>query len=225
MGAKFSENGIIYSVNKSGEVMVRGIVNPNQNHVVIPSEIKGHPVLAIGPKAFYATKINSVVLPNSIVMIDQSAFEECRNLKSVGQLGEHSTRAIIVNSYAFRNCRKLNLLSLKHDMLLLGTNAFAFCESIVLLPTVISVSTIYDGAFYNCKSLSSIKFAGPHKLIIDPNAFSNCNNLKKITFDCKVELTFRLKQMIKNMSIYTRGKNSNIVDLVYDGYEINLLEE
>jgi hypothetical protein len=57
----------------------KGVIVENYNEklsgsLVIPATIWGEPVTSIGDKAFSETKLTSVVIPNSVTSIGQSAF-------------------------------------------------------------------------------------------------------------------------------------------------------
>lgn len=225
MSNKFSEDGIIYKVSQNKEATVCGFTNSNQKKIDIPHEIRDCPVVAIGPKAFYNSSIRAIILPNSIIHIDQSAFEGCANLVSVMQMGLQSTRAIVINAYAFRNCQNLKVFDLRHDMLIMGREVFYNCEKIVLLPKIYAASIIGKNTFYNCKTLCSLHFFGDGTLTVDEDSLQGCVGLTCVTFGCKVKMTDYLMFVLKDISISTRSKYSNIVELAYNGYKIKIIDE
>lgn len=224
MGDKFSENGIIYKVNKNKEATVCGFTDSNQKKINIPHEVRDCPIVAIGPKAFCNSSIKAIILPNSIIHIDQSAFDGCMNLVSVTQMGLLSTRAVVINAYAFRNCHNLKVFDLRHDMLIMGREVFYNCEKIALLPKIYAASIISKNTFYNCKTLCSLHFFGDGTLTIDEDALQGCIGLMFVTFGCKVKMTDYLMLALKNVSISTKNKYSNIIELAYNGYKINIIE-
>jgi hypothetical protein len=73
------------------------IVHPNKNarKIVIPDEIEGAPVTFIGDKAFFdffkifstvtfsKSKLEEIVLPNQLKIIDKEAFYQAKKLKSI----------------------------------------------------------------------------------------------------------------------------------------------
>ena len=67
--------------------------------IVIPEEIDGKTVAAIGKDAFYRCDITSVKLPNTLKLIDDKAFLECPNVKeltipaSVDSIGNYAFNA------------------------------------------------------------------------------------------------------------------------------------
>ena len=67
----------------NGEVIITNC-DKNVTEVVIPSEIEGYPVTAIGEYAFYnCKKLKSVYISKVVKNIYRRAFYNCSNLKSV----------------------------------------------------------------------------------------------------------------------------------------------
>ena len=82
-------NGIVYKVHEgtseTGEVIYNYIVytytNNLQADIDLPAAINDIPVISIGDNAFYgATNLKSIVIPNNIISVGNSAFESCDNL-------------------------------------------------------------------------------------------------------------------------------------------------
>ena len=60
-----------------------GICCSDMGDIVIPEEIGGKAVTAIGQAAFYRCDITSVKLSNTLKLIDDKAFLECPNVKEL----------------------------------------------------------------------------------------------------------------------------------------------
>jgi hypothetical protein len=71
--------------------------------VTIPGTIKGLPVAAIGVRAFFATSISQVFIPDSVISIGPDAFSNCGSLTNV-TLGSGVTN---IGDSAFALCAKL----------------------------------------------------------------------------------------------------------------------
>lgn len=70
--------------------------------LVVPEQIKGHTVYMISAAAFSGRKdITSVVLPDSIEYVEEYAFEDCSNLKSL------TVGAAYIERGAFSGCKSL----------------------------------------------------------------------------------------------------------------------
>lgn len=80
----------------------------NVPEVEIPAEHNGLPVTSIGARAFFGRGVVSVHLPDTLIDIGCSAFEECRELTTV--TGGAGLSKIAAN--AFRSCTGLRELRL-----------------------------------------------------------------------------------------------------------------
>ena len=75
-----SADGLKYRVS-DGKVTVTGYTSSPKGELVIPSEIDGMPVTAIGEGAFEdCTDLTSVVISEGVTQIFGSAFQGCRKL-------------------------------------------------------------------------------------------------------------------------------------------------
>lgn len=100
--------------------------------LVIPEQIDGKPVSAIGSRAFVNhTKLKSVVLPDGL-----------------NDLGDR----------AFTGCTALERVELPEDLTQIKHNTFNGCSSLESIVIPDSVRTIGTGAFRNCTSLAEITF-------------------------------------------------------------------
>ena len=87
-------------------------------------------VTSIGQNAFYSCKkMNSIVIPNSVIIIKDNAFADCS---------------------------ELNYLAIGDSVTTIGQRAFWGCENLTSVTIPNSVTTIGNYAFYNCKNLNSI---------------------------------------------------------------------
>ena len=97
------------------------------------------------------TSLTSVVIPNSVTSIGESAFEDCTSLTSV----------VIPNSVtdigesAFKGCTSLTSIDLPNSVTSIGRGVF--CRTgltSIVIPN--SVTSIGHGAFQGCTSLTSV---------------------------------------------------------------------
>jgi hypothetical protein len=98
--------------------------------------------------------LESIVIPDSVYLIDAKSFQGCTGLKSV-IVGNGVTR---ISEYAFQYCSNL-------ENVIIGNR----------------VATIAEGAFYNCSSLASITIPDSVNSI-SHRAFYGCSNLIKVYF-------------------------------------------
>ncbi|MGN0476514.1 MAG: leucine-rich repeat protein [Ruminococcus sp.] len=80
----------------------------------------------IGKNAFSLVKsIESVVLPDTVQFLDDSAFKGCSNMKKFSAKG-----VVTISSYAFGYCTGLSDITLSDKYTSIGDYAFVNCESI-----------------------------------------------------------------------------------------------
>ncbi|MDR3215994.1 MAG: leucine-rich repeat protein [Clostridiaceae bacterium] len=102
----------------------------------------------IGPEAFRLTQITSVVLPDSLKVIN--GFDYCTKLTDV-------TMGSDVESIAgFDGCSKLTNFRIGGKVKRIGYNAFAYCSSLTEIYLPDSLESIGEMAFYGNIGLTSI---------------------------------------------------------------------
>lgn len=114
----------------------------NAKKYVIPSEYKDKPVVGIGERAFYRhSRLEEVVLPESVKLVERLAFSECIRLRSIS-LDEVDT--IVRNAFSY--CESLDglIVSAKN----IGASAFFKCSSLSDITLVEGIETIGSMAFY-----------------------------------------------------------------------------
>jgi len=118
----------------------------------------------------------SVVIPETVKMIDENAFGACQLLESVVIEGDDVT----INEGAFWACSSLKSLRIPGDNIVIGFNAFESCTSLTDVEITGSHVKIDRSAFLSCHSLVSIDLSGADE--IDLWAFANCSSLEKVRF-------------------------------------------
>ncbi len=114
------------------------------------------PLTFIGNMAFYRlSKLQSIVIPNTVSTIGKKSFESCTGLLSI-KLPQSLTS---IDDYAFRSCSSMKALSFPDNVQKIGSYAFSGCKSAfennaLVLPK--KLQTILSNAFEYCKLRSVI---------------------------------------------------------------------
>ena len=110
--------------------------------VRIPERIENLPVLEIGAQAFAVmgntTLITSVIIPNTVTLIDSQAFERQTRLTSVTL----STSLVEIGNTAFNGCSALTRIILPATIKTIGAGAFTGCTALTTVSIPASVTSI-----------------------------------------------------------------------------------
>lgn len=168
--------------------------------IIIPDEIDGLPVTAIGTDAFRdCTGITSVVIPDSVTSIGGSAFRGCTNLKEI-DLPDNITS--IPGAMCF-GCTKLESVTIPNGVVSIGGYAFSGCTSLKTTVIPDSVTNIGGSVFANCKSL--IVFCDKNSAA-DTYATAN-------TIDC-IHNTVNTKIDLLSQIIYTDVLGGDLSEII-----------
>ena len=153
----------------------------------------------IAKKAFFeCNSLKSVIIPNSVTIIEEWAFLGCYSLRSIDipdsvtKMGVSAFRhcnslksvnisdgVTSIGDYAFSDCGSLKSVNIPDSVTSIGNCAFSNCSALKSINIPNSVTRIEDNAFYYCKSLTSINISNG-VMSIGGNAFEGCVSLKSI---------------------------------------------
>ena len=158
---------------------------------------------AVADKAFSGTyHINAVTLPDSVLVLGNSAFESCNGLKAV-HLGE-SSRLYYIGESCFRYLFSLTTFNVPDTVTTIGTNAFYCCEKLENIKIPSGLTSIAPYAFYSCLMITDLVIPEGVTAIGD-GAFNSCKNLETVKIADSVETI--------GMAAFSSG-NRNISALV-----------
>ena len=161
--------GNTYTVTAIGEIAFGGCEG-QLNSVIVPNT-----VTTICESAFAASpKLSLVILPNSIDSIGPRTFSNSGGLTTL-RLPENITA---LSEGMFYNCAGLTTLEIPSSVIRIEKEAF-YQSGIRTIDIPESVTYIGEGAFQSCKKLTSIYL--PNSVTeIGPNAFEYCIGLQSI---------------------------------------------
>ena len=159
---------------------LESVANGTRGKVIIPEIAKGFHITSMKKSIFkntptYQYNLTSVILPEGLKEIPDSAFYGCRNLYSVTI--PESVKGI--GHFAFTDCRSLEFVKIPESINSIGKNAFSDCLALssVIIPK--SITEISISTFQNCINLISVDL--PESITeIGAGAFSQCTSLTDI---------------------------------------------
>ena len=133
-------------------------------------------VVEIGNSAFEdCRELISIVIPNSVNYIGDSAFKGCEMLSSVTM----STSVVIIGNEAFHSCSKLSQIELPNSLKKIGDYAFSYSGLATLfLPK--NVEKVGNNPFADCFKLIEINV---NKSNIFFDSRDNCNSIIETSSD------------------------------------------
>jgi len=182
--------------------------------------------------AFYnGNSIESVTIPDSVIVIDDWAFELCSSLKHIGSDSDplHLPSSLYkIGTYAFENCG-LESVEIPSSVVYIGERAFTNCRSmasVVIRGNSDSGTIIKENAFYYCPALLSVTMEDG-VTEIGKEVFYNCDNIIEVHIPSTVQSIGRdAFHFRSNADIYfddskkncRRFNWKNIVDTYYIQY-------
>lgn len=141
-----SVDGVLFT--KDGKTIVRYPEGKNDVAYIIPDG-----VVTIGKDAFEYAKIANISIPNTVITIESSAFESCKNIQAL----TISNSVTTIGSSAFSGCEKLDNVIMSSEVSSIESFVFGSCKNLRKFYIGTKVSNIDNLAFYNCQSLQEFE--------------------------------------------------------------------
>lgn len=179
----FSSDEFEYSVAGKSEATITKYKGSN-TEIVIPSEIDGYTVTAVGEKDYYyesfiPAKVNvkKVILPETLKQINDNAFRDLSTLEEIN-IPDSVTH---IGTCAFSGCENLKSVHLPAGLKSLGEYAFSENNRITDVTIPEGVQTIGEYAFLDCDRLQTIVYNTDADVSL--GMAEGCDYLSKVTFN------------------------------------------
>lgn len=142
-------------------------------------------ITGIGESAFRETVIKKLILPSTVITVNDNTFAYCEQLEEA-VLDEQLN---FIGCQAFINTVSLSEISIPDKVENIGSKCFSYSGiKNVKLPKNDSFTVIYGKTFFECANLEEVIL--PDNICqIDSCAFANCKSLQRINLD-KINLLY-----------------------------------
>lgn len=120
----------------------------DENCYVIPQKVK-----KIGYGAFYGTRFEKIIIPETVITIEDRAFEFCENLNNIVVI---PNSVVTIGKDAF-SMSSVEGMVIGDGVKTIGDRAFAGCFCLKNLVIGASLQEIGDNVFDGCRKLKNIK--------------------------------------------------------------------
>jgi hypothetical protein len=176
--------GQLTLTTNNGAITITGYTG-NPTSLDIPRMTNGLPVTSIGDSAFFdCTSLTSVTIPNSVTSIGEGAFGRCNSLTAImvdtrnsfysdldGVLFNQSLTTLVQYPGGIAGA-----YIVPNSVTSIGQGAFYYCASLTHVTIPNSVSSIGNFAFPDCTNLTSVYFWGNAPSLGGQYVFDNDNH-------------------------------------------------
>ncbi len=222
------ENGIVKRRKESENIAPPQMIDLDEISRFTGIRIEGIATLAFGND----NVITGIVIPDSLVFIDNAAFVNCGNLQSISvSQGNAAYRSVndclidtrsgalilgcvnstipddgsvtAIGSYAFSGCSGLTEITIPDSVTTIGNAAFSGCSGLTTVTIPKNVTSVADSLFYGCSKLTEITI--PDGITSIGNyAFCYCLGLTEIDIpDSVTSIGERAFQFCKGLTTVT----------------------
>ena len=146
---KMKKDGKLFEI-PSGTVSLYSyeFINADFNYIIIPTT-----VVSIDDHAFQDCKLlKKIVIPDSVTTIGKGAFWGCKSLEEIVLSNSISS----ISDYTFYGCDKLNMIHIPSYVNRIGDKAFLGCHSLKEIKLPDSIISLGSESFLLCSSLEKI---------------------------------------------------------------------
>ena len=177
-----------YELDEGGKATITFYTGSETGTLVIPDQMDGHPVAAIGKAAIMGNQFTSVVIPAGLTVIPPGTFANCEYLASfdvaAGNPVFEQVEGILFDKtqkqlHTYPRGRPAADYQIPAGTLLIGSGAFLSSELLVTVSLPDSLTAIGENAFNGCKLLGSLTVSGSVSSI-GSGAFAGCASLQSV---------------------------------------------
>lgn len=183
-------------------LLIKGAINSDDIYIIqnsltslVSIDMSGVPVKNLQSSMFSGrTRLQKVVLPNTLEYISGSMFNNCSMLEEV----KIPSSVTSIESYAFNNCYSLRNIVLHEGITDIGTGVFEYCKSLKEVKIPSTLHTIGTYTFMDCHLLKNVEFS-EGLTEIGEMAFSDCA-IEKLKFPSTLR-TIKSSAFSRNKSL------------------------
>lgn len=138
-------------------------------HISLPNTITTIPYCT-----FQNCAIENMVIPESVISIEEGAFSGCAKLKNI--VIPESVE--VLGPYVFCDCPALQEIKMPTTMTSVGEGAFGNCTSLIECRIPDGVKSLEDKTFHNCRNLTTLHL--PTTITSLSGAFYGCDRLSQL---------------------------------------------
>lgn len=167
--------------------IITGCDKTAEGELIVPAEISGRTVTAIGEDAFSRCKLlTDITLPQGVTEIKSGAFSYCTSLRRLVM----ADSVTATGQGVFSGCSSLEAVVLSDNITSLGMDMFYMCTALTDISLPQKLRLIGENAFFGCKSLKNIVL--PEGVVsLCARSFSNCSALETLYIPSSLELADR----------------------------------
>ena len=162
-------------------------------------------------KSYIGDETN-VVIPEGVIIIDDSAFRNCTTVETV----TFTDSVTEIGDYAFCGCTSLREISLPALVTTVGDYAFAECTALTTFESKTNTSNIGAYAFYNCAALENITLS-KNIVTLNESVFEGCTSVKTLSFNNLKEIKSRAFYGCTSLESITANLLTTIGDYAFCG--------
>ena len=174
------QDGYTYGINHTKGYSFIDTYTGTEENVEIPETLGGYPVKRLTTCSFQQAKnMVGVRIPASVTEINEGAFSDLKNLKTVTFALGSQLETIVRTAFSGSG---VTTIELPDSLKTIGYGAFMNCQGLKNMTIPSGVETIGEDAFLNCRSLETISIPAS-VTSIGKSAFGSCLNLQTIEYE------------------------------------------